>query len=167
MNTPVGPFKDTTGRWRTKSLFKDFHSPNQEQWPPVFTLKEHDDGEYKSLRQIYLSFDDPTGYAFAKAVLKSWEHWKKLCSLEWFKAHLDSWNEELEVKLAAKGIKKAREIADGDSGQAFQASKFLVDRGWEKSGRGRPKKEREANERIRARIEASIEEDEQRLRLVS
>ena len=72
-------YKDTTGRWRTKSLFKEMY---QDKFKPVFTLKEQDiiegDTYFPSMRKLFLSYNDPTGYQFAHEVLGSYEHWKKL-----------------------------------------------------------------------------------------
>ena len=59
-----------------------------------------------------------------------------------------------------------KRIAAGDDQQALAASKFLVNKGWEAS-KGRPKKAdilRAA--RIQGGIEAAVEEDLGRLRLV-
>ena len=159
------PYKDKMGRWRTQSLFKEYahQSPS---YAPIFTLKEFDDGEYKSFPKLFITFNDPTGYQFAKSVLGSYEHWMRLTSQKWFRSHLDGWLEELEVKLASEGLMKIKRIADGGDQQALAASKFLVNKGWEAS-KGRPKKAdilRAA--RIQGGIEAAVEEDMGRLKLV-
>ena len=167
------PYKDSRGRWRTQSLFTEFYSPQKrkEKYPPIFTLKEYDETDDEgnvipSMRQMFLSYDDPTGYQFAKAVLRSYEHWKRLTSQKWFMSHLDGWLEELEIKLKSEGLKKVKDVAVGESAQAFQASKFLISKGWEVS-KGRPKKaEIERQARIQAGDEAEVEEDLERIRLV-
>ena len=163
------PYKDKMGRWRTKSLFKEFYL-NEEL--PVFTLKEADDTCNKtgallpSMRQVFLSFKDPTGYQFAKEVLGSYEHWKKLSRVSWFRQHLEDWLEELETKLRSEGLEKIKEIAVGETGQAYQAAKFLANEDW-KDKKGRPKKaDIERKIREHAGIESEIEDDYERLRLV-
>lgn len=162
MNKP--PYKDSRGRWRTQSLFKEYsnHSP----YIPLFTLKEFDN-EYLSFPKLFLSFNDPTGYQFAKAVLGSYEHWMRLSSQKWFRNYLDGWLEELEVKLASEGLIKIKGIADGEGQQALAANKFLVSKGWEGT-KGRPKKaDIDRVARVQAGIEDAVEGDLERLKLVS
>lgn len=161
------PYKDSKGRWRTQSLFVEYQhqSPN---YDPVFTLKEFEkDKKYISFPKLFLSFNDPTGYQFAKAVLGSYEHWMRLISQRWFRSHLDGWLEELEVKLASEGLRKIKTIADGEGQQALAANKFLVNKGWE-GVKGRPKKaDIDRVARVQAGIEDAIEGDLERLKLVS
>jgi hypothetical protein len=155
------PYKDKMGRWRCQTLFIEFGE--HETLKPVFTLKEQHQGDYLSMRQLFLSFDDPTGYEFAKAHLGSYEHWKKLSASTWFKQHLNSWIEELEVKLEAQSLRKIKELADEGS---FPASKFLVEKGWAPK-RGRPKKEEvQRAAAVAAGVEAAVEDDLERIRLV-
>ena len=91
----------------------------------------------------------------------------RLISQKWFKVHLDGWLEELEVKLASEGLMKIKDIADSGDTQAFAANKFLVNKGWEGT-KGRPKKaDVERVARVRAGIEAAVEDDLERIRLVS
>jgi hypothetical protein len=163
------PYKDVMGRWRTHSLFRESYLPGEE-YPPEFTLGE-EDIEYEgrvlpSMRRLFLSYSDPTGYQFAKEVLGSYEHWKRLCRATWFKQHLEVWLEELEVKLLSQGLQKIQKIAKDDSGQSFNANKYLAEKGWQPK-KGRPKKadiEREA--KIQAGVEAAVADDMERLRLV-
>lgn len=160
------PFKDKLGRWRTRSLFKEFHSHNPE-YPPVFTLKEYEEGGLPSVRQLFLSYKDPTGYKFAKEVLGSYEHWKKLLDTDWFPQYLEEWQAELEVKLVSDSLLKIKEISIGPSAQAFNAAKYLAEKGWEPVKQGRPKKsDKDKTAKVQAGIEAEVEEDLQRIRLV-
>jgi hypothetical protein len=164
------PYKDVMGRWRTHSLFRESYQPQDEGLEAVFTLGE-EDIEYEgrilpSMRKLFLSYNDPTGYQFAKEVLGSYEHWKRLCKASWFQAHLSTWLEELEVKLMSSSIRKIKDVAGTDTAQAFNAAKYLAERGWVPK-KGRPSKDaiqREA--RIQAQVEEAVEEDAQRLQLV-
>jgi len=159
------PYKDKMGRWRTQSLFYEFYLKN-EDYPPIFTLKEFDHEGLPSIRQLFLSFEDPTGYKFSKAILGSYEHWKVLAALDWFQAHLQDWLVELEVKHQAEALRKIKEIADGEGNVSFQAAKFLAEQGW-KSKRGRPSKaEIEQQVKVAAGVHAAVEDDLQRIRLV-
>ena len=137
-------YRDKQNRYRTQSLFKEFYlgsTGTGERYPPVFTLKEFDDGDLPSMRQLFLSYNDPTGYQFSIDVLGSHDHWQKLCSLKWFSEnYLQAWQTELEVKLMSEGLMKIKAVAAGDSAQAFNASKFLADKGWLPK-KGRPTKE--------------------------
>jgi len=158
------PYKDSKGRWRTQSLFVEYR--HQTEYEPIFTLKEFD-SKYLSFPRLFLSYNDPTGYQFAKKVLGSYEHWMRLSSQKWFRIHLDGWLEELEVKLASEGLIKIKKIADSDTQQALVAAKFLVSKGWE-AQKGRPKKsDIERASRVSAGIESAVEEDLTRLKLVS
>ncbi len=163
------PYKDNRGRWRTQSLFVEYRyqtSKNKEELFPIFTLGEFDKGEIISIKKLFLSFNDPTGYSFSKKVLGSYEHWQRLCAQKWFKPHLDGWIEELEVKLTSEGLKQIKGIADGEGQQALAAAKFLVNKGWEAT-KGRPKqRDIDRAARIAAGIEAAVEEDLDRIRLV-
>ena len=165
------PYKDQKGRWRTQSLFLEYkwqtNHVNKVPFDPIFTLGEFDKDGCVSFKNLFLSFNDPSGYRFAKEVLGSYEHWLRLCSQKWFKPHLDGWIEELEVKLASEGLKQIKGIADGEGQQALAAAKFLVNKGWETT-RGRPKKsDIDRAARVKAGIEAAVEEDLDRIRLVS
>ena len=162
-------YKDEQGRFRTQSLFKEFYigGDRGKKYPAVFTLKEFDDGELPSMRRLFLSYDDPTGYQFAIDVLGSYEHWKRLSSLSWFAdEHLVKWQDELTVKLKSEGLKKITAVAAGDSAQAFNASKFLVDNGWNPK-KGRPSKEAIRKEAaIQAGVEGRVSDDLERLSIV-
>jgi hypothetical protein len=151
------------GRWRTQSLFKEFYLNALE---PVFTLKEFDDGDLPSIRQLFLAYNDITGYHFAKEVLGSYEHWKRLVALPWFKEHLDDWLIELEVRAEADALKRIREVSQGESGSALPAAKYLANKGWI-TKKGRPKKEDiEREAKIAAGVEAEVEGDLERIRVV-
>lgn len=135
------PYKDTEGRWRTQSLFRETFPGNAEKYPPVFTLREHDYKGLPSFRRLFLEIGDPTGYKFAMSILGSYDHWKKLCASEWFQAELREWTSELQVKHASEAMEKIKEIAASDSGQSLQAAKWLIESG-QQNKVGRPKKEK-------------------------
>lgn len=153
-------YKDEQGRFLTAGLFKETNtSPN---YTPPFTLKEDDVGEYKSMRKLYLGYEDPTEYEFAMAVLGSWDHWQKLCNTGWFKPYLEVWRNELEIKLRSRAIKQVARIAkDKDS-----AARWLAEGKWRENKRGRPSKDEvERQKKIAAGIESDTEEDLKRLGL--
>ena len=163
----MSKYKDTQGRFLTKSLFKETSTLEQrKKFTPEFTLKEDDIKGYKSMRKLYLSFEDPTEYKFAIEILGSWDHWKKLSNSSWFLEHVDNWRSELEVKLRSKGIITMTGLAVTDKNK--DAAKWLATGGWNTSTikRGRPTKEEVEGERkTLARIKSSVMDDAERLGL--
>lgn len=128
---------DTGGRYLTQSMFLEVnYEPNA-----TFTLKDNDhewNGViYPSLKRLYIEFEDPTEYDFANTYLLGWRHWQKLIGNKMLLNHVQEWREELEFKLRAKGVKNM--MLSAASGN-YQASKWLVDRGWDTRGAGRPSK---------------------------
>lgn len=143
------------GRPITQSLFLEIGYSGS----AIYTLGE-EDKEYKgkiypSLKRLYLEHEDVTEYDFANTYLLSWSHWQRLCNNKQVRKHIDEWRFELELKLRSAGIKAIIEAAlDEDGG--FQAQKYLADKGWEKIGAGRPKKD---TSEVDARQEELLRED--------
>lgn len=169
----IHPFlKDKEGRYRTLSLFLETNliQGRRNTYQPLFTLKGYD-YEFKgkplpSLKLIYLSYDHVPGYEydFAMDVFGSWEHWLKLYNAKLLQEHIDAWRQEMEVKLAAKGM-KAMMKASQNPEKGIAAAKYLADRGW-KPTKGRPSKEEVERERkIAAGIQAELEDDMERIGL--
>jgi len=161
-------YKDAQGRFLTRALFKETSDlMSRKKFSPEFTLKEHDITGYKSMRALYLSFDDPTEYKFAIEVLGSWDHWQKLSNCSWFKEdYLDAWRFELEIKLRSQGIVTMKDLATTDKNK--DAAKWLAQGGWSTTTtapkRGRPTNEEVKGERkIQARMKQDIEDDAARL----
>lgn len=137
---------DTSGRPLTQSLFLEIGYTND----ALYTLKEvdhsHNGKTYLSLKRLYLEMADPTEYQFATTYLLGWKHWNRICENKVLRKHIDEWREELEVKLRAQATIQIMEQA---AGGAFQASKWLADRGWDTRAAGRPSKlEKEKHAKI-------------------
>ena len=159
----MNKYKDDQNRYLTRALFKETSDlMSRKKFSPEFTLKEHDIKGYKSMRALYLSYDDPTEYTFAIEVLGSWDHWQKLSNCTWFKDdYLEPWRFELEIKLRAQGINVMKGLALDKN---KDAAKWLAQGGWGATKRGRPSKEEVEGERkIRARLKDDIEADAERL----
>lgn len=128
------------GRPITQALFLEIGYTTH----AFYTLKD-DDYEYKgkmypSLKRLYLEHEDVHEYDFATTYLLGWNHWKRMLGNKQIRKYIDEWREELDLKLRSAGMKAIIESAlDEDSG--FQAQKYLADKGWEKTGAGRPKKD--------------------------
>ena len=156
-------FKNENGRYLTKALFFELTLPDSRQHA-VFTLKEDDhevDGVvYRSLKRLFLQYDDPTEYEFAKNELGGYKHWKELCSQKEIAEHIEEWREERDVMLRSRGI---RDLMSQEG--SFQAAKYLADKGWEQRQAGRPTKaavERETKQQ--AAMKVSVLEDYKRLK---
>lgn len=140
----MSKYKDAQGRHRTQGLFYETAPPEyRKKYDIPYTLKEHDwearGTTYLALRQIYLSFRDPTGYTFAIETLGSWDHWKKLMNAPFFKDHYKAWSEELDLLLQTEGIAHLRQEVKGGGKSAASAAKWLADKGWaSKDSKGRP-----------------------------
>ena len=156
-------FKNENGRYLTKGLFFELTLPETRKHA-IFTLKEEDhevDGVvYRSLKRLYLQYDDPTEYEFAVNELGGWKHWQELCSQSDIAEHIEEWRDEQEIRLRSRGI---RDLMSQEG--SFQAAKYLADKGWVDKKAGRPSKaavEREAKQQ--AGMKVALMEDFERLR---
>ena len=159
-------FKNTAGKWLTKSLFFDLTPKIRPH--AVYTFKDNDhiggDGkEYLSLKKIFLSCNDPTEYTFATTHLGGWQHWKAMQNVEEISYHIEQWREERDVALVSIGVQKL--IAQAEVGDSYQAAKYLADKGWDNQTKGRPSKEAIKKEaRIAAGVKDVVSNDFNRIR---
>jgi hypothetical protein len=119
---------DSTGRKLTVGLFHELADPDATV-KPVFYLSDW--------RKIYVDIADPTGYRAADALIGNWEHWLALCANQRFKAELDSWNEEVAVKLASEAISALVKQSKGPQGTT--AAKWLAEKGYAPKTKGNKK----------------------------
>lgn len=161
MEAKANTYKDDLGRYRTVSLFwETCPVATREKYPPIWTLKEHDHLGYTSIRALYLKHRDPTEYKFAKAVLGSWDHWKKLCELGWFQKHLKEWRDELEVLLRSEGAR----LMMRHSEENVSAAKWIAQGDWKEQKAGRPKKEEVVREtKIQAKVTQQTQDEYDRI----
>jgi hypothetical protein len=163
-------YKDDSGRYRTQSLFWELrHGGDTIKYPPVFTLKDEDikrdDNIYKSMKQLYMSYDHIPGYEyeFAMDVLGSWDHWNKLANdtIPDIKNMIQGWRDELDIRLKAHGLKALIHASRDNDAKGVQASKYLVEKGYIQK-RGRPSKEEmdrelKANTKLKKEFESDLE----------
>jgi hypothetical protein len=153
---------DTNGRPLTQGLFLE---PVYNFQYAFYTLKD-DDYTYKgklypSLKRLYLEMEDVTEYEFAKTYLLGWGHWIRIYQNKLFKKHIDEWREELEYKIRSRATKQMIDLAAKGN---YQASKWLIDRGWNTRGAGRPSKaEKEAHLKQDTKISEEYSADVLRL----
>lgn len=157
-------YKDESERYLTRGLFKETISTHRAKThPAVFTLKPYDDGAYKSLKKIYMEVNDPTEYLFAIEAFgeEGWEQWQKLSKAGWFQPYIESWRDELEIKMRAEGVRKMRDLANSGN---KDAAKWVAEGGWDKKAAGRPSKAQiKAEAKKRAGIKDDIADDAARL----
>lgn len=85
---------------------------------------------YPSLYKLYMEEADESEYFFAKKYFESWQQWEKLCNSAALKSKIDTWREELQIKLKAEELLRVKEAAaSGD----VQSSKWLLDKHWQSS----------------------------------
>jgi len=158
-----GHLKDSVGRYRTQSLFREMNYGNTE-FDPLYTLKDEDPkGELPSLKQMYIEASDPTEYDFALAAFGEWHHWQLLSELPWMEEYVYQWRTELEIKIRSEAVKVI--VKESESGKGkYNAAKFLSDAGWLEKKRGRPSKsEIDRQVKVKAGIEKAIQEDLERI----
>jgi len=157
--------KDTMGKKLTESLILEFKYDRERA---IYSIKDedHEDehGYYPSLKRLYLEVADPTEYAFATRYLLGIGHWLQLANNKRMKPVVEEWRFELEYKLRSAAA--AHIIKQAEKG-AWQASKWLVDRGWAERPAGRPSNEDVDREtKIMSRMNDEFEADAARLKLV-
>lgn len=125
-----------------------------------YTLKEEDhtykEKTYVSLKKVYMDYNHVPGleYDFANDHLGGWVHWNKLVDSPKLKPYIESWREELEIKIRAASVKEVIKVSKSEKG--FQAAKWIAEGGYEPKTAGRPTKEQVAKE---ARIQAGMKGD--------
>lgn len=158
MDIDKSKFKDDRGRYIVQGLFlEDRYNPDM----AVYTF-DGEDKEYKgkmfpSLKRLYLEHCDPTEYSFARKYLYDWDHWKRLRKNAVVGRHIDQWKAELDLYLMSEGVSSLINLAVNEG--SYQASKWLADRGWDKSERGRPSKE-DIEGQIKKMAQAEYDNDE-------
>ena len=160
-------FKDSIGRWRTKSLFYEI---NEYRVDPetLFTITEADKEingkKLLSMRKLFVEAEDPTGYVIANEYLGGYAHWEALCKSS-IKGEIEKWKIELEVKLRCLGLKTTISAAKNGN---FNASKFLAEKGWDKRIAGRPSSEDVAREtKVQAKLYSEVENDLARMEMMN
>jgi hypothetical protein len=160
----MSKFKGTQGHWLTKKLFLETCGGDLER--VIYTIREEDKEyrgiTYPSIQRIFVELEDPTEYFIATEYFGSWKHWV-IVSEGLLKNEIESWRDELEVRLRAKGLKQIIGLSvTGDRA----ASKILLDKGWSKRTAGAPSKQEKAGElKKQASITSIVDNDLKRLGL--
>lgn len=152
-------FKDSMGRYLTQSIFLEYqYDADVAIYSWGSEDKEYGGKVFPSLRKLYLEEADPTEYNFANKYLYDWEHWVRICNNAYLYKQIESWQEELEIKLRAAAVAKMLAL---DSN--FNAIKWAADGHWNVR-RGRPsRKEQEREKSIRQRAIDELGQDSDRI----
>lgn len=159
-------FKDTGNRWRTQSLFIEF---KREGYDAYWTIGDEDKEGYPSLKKIYMSYPHVPGkeWNFAKDTLGSWELWQRLLANKMLSPMFHSWQKEKEIELESMAIEALIKSAQEDGPKGTMAAKYIVEKGYKSSGKGRPTKESIDKASKEAAKERDVfEEDSERIGLM-
>jgi len=159
--------KGGAGAYITQSLF---YETRDAQFTPLMTLTEEDkifEGKVlPSLRKIYMEESDPTEYNVAMRVFGSWRLWTKLCGNKKVMQYIQSYRDELEVKLRSEAVKALMETATQDGAKGTSAAKYIAEKGWDKRKAGAPSKaEVKGQMNVLTGIDKEIQDDFERLEL--
>jgi len=166
-------FKASNGKYYTRQLFWeewiDLADADKAIEPP-FTLYKDKPGKVNFGKE-YVAREDPTGYKTAIEVLGDYRLWTTLMKCKWFVTAKRVWDQELEAKLASKGLEKIQELMEhGLPAQQLAAAKYLANKEYNrdsKATKGRPSSAQVAEAaREEAAIEKQLAEDFERIRLV-
>lgn len=140
MDIDKSRFRDEKNRYIVQGLFlEDSYNTNLAVYTFSGDDKTYKGKVYPSLKRLYLEHGDPKEYSFAVKYLYDWPHWKRLCKNAVVGRHIDQWREELELSLVSEGVATLIDLATNQD--SYQAAKYLAERGWDKTVRGRPSKE--------------------------
>lgn len=148
----ISPFRSPLNRKHlTKALFFETSFPTKDQ--VRYTLKEVEHMGYPSLYKLYMEANDPTEWKVATTYFDGWDHWEILCGLAWFKPYVTKWRRDLELRMKSQALARIQAEAKTNSRDSLSASKYLLEKGWEKEApkRGRPTKDdikKAANEMV-------------------
>ena len=160
-------FKDKKNQWLTRGLFYELSDYSVDKFA-IFTDGDEDvtkkGVKLISLKNRYLAVADPTEYEFAIQELGGWSHWKAMLDSPPILKEVESWREELEIKIRSEAISQMSIHAKEGS---YQASKYLADKGWDLRKAGAPSKAEKAGQKKTDRkLAAVINADAQRLGIV-
>lgn len=156
-------FKDEKGRYIVQGLFlEDRYNDDMAVYTFAGEDKTYKGKVFPSLKRLYLEFGDPKEYTFANEYLYDWPHWRRLCNNAIVSRHIEEWREELQLKLVSEGVLDLITLAQDHN--SYQAAKYLADRGWDKSEKGRPSKEQIDGE-LKKRAD-KVEEDNKDFQLL-
>lgn len=135
-------FRADNGNLMTSRLFKELSSGEEDK--ALYTLRREDTHGLPALFRLYMELNDPTEYTVATTLFESWEHWLKITNNRMIQPYIIEMREELAKKLESEGVARLINEVQTNGKNAYQAAKYLADRGWatdtKPTKRGRPPK---------------------------
>lgn len=134
-------FKDVRGALRFNTLFLEEN--DREGYSAVFTLRPKAIGECPSLRELFLSYDDPTEYHFATDIFGSITYWEEIASKGFMKKHITEWRAQAEARRRSGVFVQMDSILkheDSKDTAKIAAGKVMLNEVWKLKG-VRPTKE--------------------------
>jgi len=125
-----------------------------------------ENGTYDILQfhDTFIELSDPTEYKAAIKLVGSWQEWERI-KRDWpgFAAHIQSWKEELDIKLKSEAIERINKLAETDH---YQANKWVAEEGYtRRNNAGRPSK-REQKKAAEELAKAAAETKEEKARIL-
>ena len=140
----MSKYKADNGIQLTQGLFYEFNKPDA-----PYTLRSEDyvskkGIEYKSVSALYRKCNSE--YEAAILIVESWEHWKKLCSLDWFVNGTETssglryqglvdWKEEQELRKKSESEDILMSMVKEGN---VTAAKFMFEQHGKQTTKGRP-----------------------------
>jgi len=118
---------------KSKKLFSEYTVAGSKlHSEAIFCENDYDRDGLVSLKRLYLelAIDDPSEYTFAMAVFGEWEFWEWLRKQTPVKHHITEWEHIVEVSRKSKMIQNIQK-ATKDPKTSLQASRYLLERGFE------------------------------------
>ena len=161
----MSKFLASNGNYKTRGLFYEAAMEITGTAPDaIYTLNCHksEQAGLPCAHCLYMETEDPTEHTFGTKYFASWKHFQLIAKTPWMRKYLDSWREEMEVMLAAKGVRKQIELTEKGN---QSAGKFLAERGWKQKRRagGPSKAEKERELKIETRLEKELSDDFERV----
>lgn len=153
----------TNGKYMTRSLFEDVDRHDNLS-PPFFLSQKPKGDSRKCFRELFLFYEDETGYKVAVETLGSYDHWENLMKLDWFQEEVDRWKLELRQRLRDRAFQKILTLVEDretPAATAIAAAKWVVDKMDKETSpkkRGRPSKVE-----IEGNVKRAIKEDQDTL----
>lgn len=104
------------GRPNYKKLFKELEGDSS----APYSLKE--------FHKVFMQHMDVSEYSPAVELVGDWEEWKKMKdNCVPLRKEVESWVEEIKVKLYSDSVEQIKLIANSNQSSAFSANKFLIE----------------------------------------
>ncbi len=120
-----------------------------------------------SFKDVYIDLTkgDPTEYTLATEVFHGWKHWKRIKGNQLFNVYLADIVEERDKLIESDLVESVMEEAKHGKSR-LPAIKYILERGWEKGGRGRRvgRPTSRASEEYSGFTSESLDEDFARIR---